>query len=227
MNNDLIKTRFARSLKTYDKNAIVQKQMAETLLGLIDDNFKPKKILEIGSGTGLLTKLVVKNFPNSLFTTNDVVEECASFIKQIDSNIEFLAGDIYNINLQNTYDLIISNAVFQWFNNPNQILEKLSKNLEKNGLLIFSSFGEKNFYELQEIMGIGLNYKILKNPAKEELITLKFDSLLDLLKHIKYTGVNAIQEYSFSRKKLESFEKDFYNKYGEIKLTYNPIYYKY
>ena len=55
IDKSLVKKRFSKSLKTYDDNAIVQKQMAEKLV-----DFLPKKefnsVLEIGCATGLLTK---------------------------------------------------------------------------------------------------------------------------------------------------------------------------
>ena len=60
MNKELIKKRFKKGLKTYNKNAVVQKKMAENLIKLIDENTEVDSILEIGCGTGVLTDKIIK-----------------------------------------------------------------------------------------------------------------------------------------------------------------------
>ena len=58
MDKELIKKRFKKSLKTYNSHATVQNSMTDnlvcTLIKLKGDNFD--NILEIGCGTGYLTK---------------------------------------------------------------------------------------------------------------------------------------------------------------------------
>ena len=55
MNKELINSRFAKTLSSYDENAKIQKRMAQRLI-----EFLPSKqfdsVLEIGCGTGFLTK---------------------------------------------------------------------------------------------------------------------------------------------------------------------------
>jgi len=45
-----------------------------------------------------------------------------------------------------------------------------------------------------------------------------------MLRHIKNTGVNAIENYTLTKGKIELLEKQFLDKYGRIKLTYHPIF---
>ena len=52
---------------------------------------------------------------------------------------------------------------------------------------------------------------------------LKFDNSLDILKHLKATGVNAIKKNNFSIKELKEKLKLYELKY-QNKLTYNPLY---
>ena len=58
INKKLLKTRFKKSLLTYSDNAIIQNQMAKELLIKLNElkGNKFNKILEIGCGTGVLTK---------------------------------------------------------------------------------------------------------------------------------------------------------------------------
>ena len=61
MQSDLIKKHFEKSMKNYDQNATVQNLMASKMvfeLAKISKNFE--NILELGSGTGLLTKKISK-----------------------------------------------------------------------------------------------------------------------------------------------------------------------
>ena len=93
INKELMRDRFAKNLKSYDENAKIQKRMAERLMSFIN-NKSPKNILEIGCGTGFLTKLIKEKLNYENLTTIDIVKECESYIKNIDSNIEFIANDI-------------------------------------------------------------------------------------------------------------------------------------
>ena len=84
-----------------------------------------------------------------------------------------------------------------------------------------------NLKEIKEHFGIELDYlstkeikKILKKyfiikEAKEEEFVLEFVSPLDLLKHLKYTGVTGVGSSSFSKVKTFSSKK----------LTYKVAYF--
>lgn len=224
MNNTLIKKRFSRSLQTYDRTATVQQEMANILVGLIPTDKDYNSILEIGCGTGFLTRELNKSIKYKHYTANDIVENCNEYIQAIDTNITFLKGDIHTLRLENKYDLIISNAVFQWFDTTD-LLVKLRKCLNPNGVIAFSSFGEKNFQELKEIFNIGLEYTKFTAPIYENTIELEFGTLHELLKHIQATGVNAITDYQLTKGKLKQLEEQYLKTYRKIKLTYNPTYF--
>ena len=53
----LVRDRFSKNLEKYNEHARIQKRMAERLFSFIPEK-KYKRILEIGCGTGFLTKLV-------------------------------------------------------------------------------------------------------------------------------------------------------------------------
>ena len=55
-----IKYRFKRSVESYEENAPVQRRIADHLFELLQGilDYQPDKILEIGCGTGLLTRRI-------------------------------------------------------------------------------------------------------------------------------------------------------------------------
>ena len=238
MNKKLIQSRFEKCLKTYDENAIVQKIMAKNIAEMLD-NFHCNNILEIGCGTGLLTKEIVKKIEYKTFKALDIVTSCESFIKQIDEQIIFLPADIESFILQNDikYDLIISNASLQWVNNLEEVINNLVLKLTENGTFVFTLFGKNNYKEISSTLNKSLNYyskedleTILKQynyQISEETHQIEFSTPIEILKHMKYTGVNSLEEISWTKKDMFKFEQECYKICkGSPKLTYNPIYIK-
>ena len=237
INKSLIKKRFSKSLNTYSDNAFFQKEMAEKLINLINKK-EFNNILEIGCGTGILTKKLVNTLCFKTLTTNDIVSSTKMFIDNIYPNNIFLEGDIEEIKIEKKYDLIISNACLQWCNNIDTTIKKLVDSLNNNGILAISIFGNNNLKEIKEIFRIQnqnytkeelkialKKYKIIE--FQEENKILYFDNLTQILRHLKATGVNAIKQQTLTKTKLEELNKIYSENYtlnNKVTLTYNPIY---
>ncbi|QEK12809.1 malonyl-ACP O-methyltransferase BioC [Crassaminicella thermophila] len=153
IDKDKLKRRFSRNAKQYDQYAKVQKIMGDTLIKNIQNHeIDFKNILEIGCGTGYVTRLLKKNFPNAKITAVDIAPGMIEHTKatmEFD-DILFVCGDIEEMILNEKYDLIISNATFQWFNHLDETLKKLIQLLNKSGILCFSTFGQNTFCELHQ-----------------------------------------------------------------------------
>ncbi|MBE7703991.1 MAG: malonyl-ACP O-methyltransferase BioC [Cyanobacteria bacterium SIG28] len=238
MNKELIQARFAKNLSSYNENAKIQKCMAERLVSFITPK-ENLRILEIGCGTGFLTKLACQKLNYETYIAIDIVEECRDYISQIDNKIVFLADDIENyiINTEEKFDLIISNASLQWVDNFENTIRSLKSMLSIDGELIFSSFGKENFREFYQILGTTLDYYSSKEIkelftdlniiTEEEIRIMAFSTPKDVLKHLQMTGVNAIESKAWTKKDLKSFENAYQNLCSRRPtLTYNPIYIK-
>ena len=238
MNKDLIQKRFAKNLDTYNDNAKIQKKMAERLL-LFLDRKDFDDILEIGCGTGFLTLLVNEKFSFKTYTANDIVESCEKYVKEINPKINFIPADIEKAveNSDKKYDLIISNAVFQWVENLESFIKLLVSKLNDGGVLLFSTFGPENFREVNFVLGKTLPYysanelqeiiKDYKNIVEQEMHVMAFKTPKDILKHIKSTGVNALEMVSWTKTDMQKFENGYNNFCSGIPtLTYHPIYVK-
>lgn len=229
MDKKLIQNNFQKSLKTYNNYAIIQKQMAATLVSLIDKKKEYSSILEIGSYTGLLTKEINKKISFNNYLALDIVDSF-NFIKDINPKIRFKKCDVEEFNTDEKFDLIIAGASLQWCEDFYQTVKKLKTFLSKKGVLAISIFGTKNMQEVKESFKAGLKYLsedeiknfFSKNALiKEENYILGFNNSKEILEHLKYTGVNSTKKLSFLEIKegLKVLSEKFNNK-----LTYNPIY---
>lgn len=231
---------FDKVEKSYNQNAIVQFEMAKKMAALIKKHCVcPKKILEIGSGTGFLT--------NHLFDEFNL--NCELFLNDINKNqtkVEippqnFIQGNILEVEIPNNIDLIASNAVFQWIN-LNKLFQKLYTHLNNNTTVAFSTFGEENYKQFKNFGGI--NYlkmneleDILKENSfeiihlEEQIFTLYFNTPYEILKHIKSTGVttfnNEKKSKLWTKSAMANFEKDYLKENLDnngVSLTYHPIF---
>lgn len=241
INKELVKFRFKNSIETYNSSAVIQKEMAQKLVDLTLQNCGNKygKIFEFGAGTGFLSKLILNEISFDEYYANDIIEESEYCIKNIIKDVKFLAGDIEKLELNQKFDLVLSNAVVQWIENIDELFEKIKSNLNNDGFFAFTTFGEQNFREIKETTGVSLNYlksETLKNKCgkdfeilvfDENIQTLCFDSPIEVLKHIKKSGTNAIKSQKWTVSKLKDFEKFYKKSFGvgeKVMLTYNPIF---
>ena len=234
INPKTLKNKFRKSMDKYDENAFVQRITAEKLVSSLSQK-KFDKILEIGCGTGILTKQIEQNLVFQKYFANDIVEKSKNYIDGIISENTFVCGNAQKIKLPPKVDLIISNAVFQWFENLDKVLEYYSSLLKIDGIIAFSTFSPENFLEIREVTGLTLNYKNI-DELKEiveknfEIIHIEkfnykmnFSTPLQILAHMKNTGVNSLTEKHWGIKNVKEFCDKYREKFPELSLTYAPI----
>lgn len=241
-----IRQRFARAAATYDRQAMVQQGVAARLLRLLDRHMgePPRRVLEIGCSTGILTAGLTRQYPGIIdLYANDLVPQFKPLIAQrvpLQMHLEFLAGDIESIALPDDLDLVISSSTFHWLADLPALLNRLHGRMTLNGTLCFSIYGAENLRELREITGIGLDYHSLTAlremvaqrftlvACEEELLTIHGKDPLALLQHLRQSGVNALETGSWSRARLADFTRQYAARYGEddrVPLTYHPVYF--
>lgn len=236
VNPKLIKNQFEKSFSTYSENAIVQQIMAKKLVEKLSNiRTEFSTILELGCGTGLLTNEAAHRLSYERYFANDLVEKSKNYVAQIIPNVVFYGGNALKIKPSKKPDLIISNAMFQWFKNLEKITEHCKNLLEKDGILAFTTFSKDNFKEIRELTGLTLEYKSLDEITeilekdytilyKEEFThKLEFNTPLELLAHMKNTGVNSLTTKHWTFKEVKEFCDNYKEKFPQITLTYSPI----
>lgn len=233
-NKNFIGRNFERKSQSYDESAEVQKELASRLIDILKKgNQRYNDILELGSGTGILTKLLLSEFNPKRFTMMDLIQ------KSPISKGEFIKGDIEieikKLKIQD-YDLIISGSTFQWLHSPTRLLKELKKKLKPGGLLGFSTYLEGTFKELIPFTEASLLYL---TPKQWELIaeragfksvfievkdsTLSFPSVKDMFKHISATGVNSLNIEKKSVGQLKEIMEKYSANNEANTLTYSTL----
>jgi malonyl-CoA O-methyltransferase len=143
--------RFGKMSTCYDDYARVQKQMAQSLQQLTKNTGPFTRILEVGCGTGFFTRLLATLYPQAQILATDIspgmlVAACSNLSNF--SNIQYALEDGESLKTRETYDLIISNATFQWFNDYTKAYNGFYNCLQPGGYLIYATFGEHTFCEL-------------------------------------------------------------------------------
>ncbi|WP_283750688.1 malonyl-ACP O-methyltransferase BioC [Bacillus cereus] len=216
INKTLLQKRFNGAAVSYDQYANVQKKMAHSLLSILKRRYSETssiRILELGCGTGYVTEQLSKLFPKAQITAVDFAESMITIAKtrQNTENVTFHCEDIERLRLEESYDVIISNATFQWLNNVKQVIRNLFHHLSTDGIVLFSTFGQETFQELHASFQ---RAKEEKNIQNETLIGQRFyskDQLLHICKietgDVHVSETRYIERFAEVREFLHSIRK--------------------
>lgn len=205
-----VKLHFSKNASNYAQYAHVQKKMRDILIKFMLHNRKAsievKNILEIGCGTGYLTCALTELFPSAHITAVDIAPGMISEIKSKFENnsVDFICGDIEELTLDNTYDIIISNATFQWFNHMPITINKLYSALKTKGLLCFSTFGKDTFYELNKCFDKAKKDMSIKEPISPGQSFYNLNELAELCKNVVINDDIIVQS-------KETFEYEYFD----------------
>lgn len=244
MDKQLIRQRFAKAAGTYCKKANAQRNIAEKMLNLIKlyiPGEKQKRVLEIGCGTGMFTKMYLENFSPEKMWVNDICSEVeCCFSEYSGPNFRFISGDAENTDFPERLNMIVSCSTIQWFEEPERFFRRCLSYINDKDFLVFSTFGKDNMRQVSEITGFSLEYRsrqelescLMKDyeiiHSEEEIIDMHFSSPLEILKHLKETGVTGIKSKKWTKGMLSAFcskySENNTNESGMVNLTYHPIY---
>jgi len=206
------------------------------------------KILEPGCGTGLYTRMLLDAFRGASVFGVDVSQAMVRVAKRGigDPRARFAVADAEEI-ATGSFDLVTSNAVFQWFLSLPRTLARMESLLPGGGLLTFSFFGPETYAELdaamrasalrrgtrdgsrvaaaafhsREEISAALSAAFPRWDVAERRYHQEFPTLADLLRNIRYTGTRGGGAgESWSPGKLARVEEAYREREGRIRTTY-------
>lgn len=206
--------RFDAGRNTYDANTPVQQAVVEALTedmarcGAVGRLSRPGTVcLEIGSGTGSLTRRLSAMMQRGFLYTWDIGTEppadaAASRFTSCDAELQICRTQ------SERFDAIATASTVQWFNSPRRFIRECLRVLRPGGLLMLTGFVRGNMYELTAASGVGLSLPDERRwasmiPAGFERLSwetadydMAFDSVADVLRHLKLSGVNGLDRGS-------------------------------
>lgn len=245
MEKETIEKNFSRCARYYDRYSSIQDLCATRLISKIrGGDFG--NILDIGCGTGNYTRLLKERFPKAHIKAVDISGEMIKIAKEkmAKENIDFIIADGEMLNFNEPFDFISSNAAFQWFEDLDKTLSKYREFLNEKGIISFSTFGPSTFCELdtalKELFGKEISIsscyfikreaikKILEHLFKnvvidEEIYKEDYNSLKELLKKIRYTGVKGNGTNGknlWTSNIMSGLEEIYKNRFKKIAATY-------
>ena len=242
-NKKLLAERFGKAAATYECEAVVQRRAAKRMIELLrDSGHAPHgRVLEIGCGTGLFSRLFLEAFSPACLHLNDINAGVRPYLADlIGKTVVFEAGDAEELAFAGGWDLIVSCSALQWFSDPEAFLRRCRGLLAEGGRLAFSTFGPGNLAEITALTGIGLAYRGMREweaalgrdyrirHASEETIILRFDSPMAALRHLKRTGVTGVSLFAHQAGWPRRFCREYRNLYGNrdgVPLTFRPQYF--
>lgn len=147
----LISNAFGAAADAYEEHAQVQRVVANTLARLARNQPMPAKprLLEIGCGTGLLTRELRTIFPDAQMVVTDLSPEMVAAVEK-DATIAaraFAMDGEWPVFDAPWFDLIVSSLAFQWFAGLPAAIARLYGLLRPGGTLMFSTMAERSFVE--------------------------------------------------------------------------------
>ncbi|MEW6009449.1 MAG: methyltransferase domain-containing protein [Candidatus Omnitrophota bacterium] len=245
---DAIKIRraFSKVASGYDKNSFLQQSIGVELL----DNLKlnkiyPKRVLDIGMGTGWLCEKIAKDFNVHTFGI-DSAFGMALFAKSRLGLISITA-EAENLPFKNdSFDCIVSNLSFQWVFDLDKAFLEVKRVLREGGIFYFTCFTKGTLSELKKAFLFTLNNKKdlvffdlpdegkIRNALKKSGLKFarlisrrkseKFNDLFSILHWLKSVGANSVAEPVQIKRndflKANEYYRDNFKSNGEVYATF-------
>lgn len=146
-----ISERFGAAAEKYDAASAVQAEVAARLACRVKTLALPKspRVLEIGCGTGHLSRLLMEEMSGEWFISDislAMVRNCREKLSSPNARFLVLDGERPSV-VRSRFDLIVSSLAVQWFTDLPNALEALASLLAPGGYLAFVTLGSATFNE--------------------------------------------------------------------------------
>jgi malonyl-CoA O-methyltransferase len=149
----MIELRFSAAAETYDRHARPQLALAQSVVSMLPEIY-PEQILELGSGTGQLTRLLADRFPDVLIDAVDVAEKMVEHSRlrfRRYPQINWVVGDAQTYWGGDRYPLIVSSSALHWVVDLRATCENIYQSLEPGGYFSLGMMLQGTLRELHQL----------------------------------------------------------------------------
>jgi malonyl-CoA O-methyltransferase len=220
-----VRRAFSRAAETYDAHAVLQREVGQRLVEHLEGiRLEPRRVLDLGCGTGASFAALAQRFPGARLTGLDVAQP---MLRQARSRTPWwrrtvrastapalVCGDAERLPIAAaSHEMIFSNLALQWCR-PEAAFAEAARVLVPEGLLLFSTLGPDTLKELRAAfaavdssghvnpfvdmhdLGDALVHAGFADPVMEmEVITLEYASLAAVAADLRAIGAsNALPD---------------------------------
>jgi len=157
----MIEKRFSAAAKTYDRHARPQEALARSVISMLPE-FRPRKILELGAGTGKLTRLLIEQFPQVPIDAVDVAEKMVLHSRaafHAHPQVTWIHADAQTYWSEEPYPLIASSAALHWVPSLRKTFCNIFQCLETDGLFVLGMMLNGTLRELRALRNLIVPHK--------------------------------------------------------------------
>ena len=249
-----LRASFERASHSYESAAALQGRVsAELLERLAAFRFAPRVVLDLGAGTGRVTRELKRRYPRALVIALDIAPGMLHEARrQLRPWRRFarVCGDALRLPLRDgSVDLVFSSLMLQWCEPLAQAFAEVRRVLRAEGFFAFSTFGPDTLHELRDAwaqadgythvnrftdvhdVGDALVHAGLMEPVLDvDRLVLKYPDARALMQELKAIGArNATAgrpRALTGRARLRRVEDAYESlrQHGELPATYEVIY---
>jgi malonyl-CoA O-methyltransferase len=245
---------FGRAAHSYDDSAVLQTRVRDELLERLDlVRLAPSVVIDLGAGTGRGSAALRRRFRSGRVIATDLAPAMLAeatrhqpWLRRFDR----VCADAARLPFRDaSIDLVFSNLMLQWCNDPDAVFRECRRVLRPGGLLTYTTFGPDTLVELRRAwaeadglthvnrfidmhdLGDAMLRAGLAEPVMDvERCTLTYEDVRGLMRDLKAIGahnVNAGRAQGLTGKSrlarmtaaYEQFRRD-----GRLPATYEVIY---
>lgn len=199
--NQKVARAFASHALDYEHHASLQGEIAAKLAGLLPP-IDMARILEIGCGTGFLTRHLLDHYSHGDFLITDLapemVDACRARAPSANGRaIRYKVMDGEAPESETGFDLIATSMTLQWFRDPAAGLQRLKTRLNPDGHLLYATLAPDYCPEWRRALdACDLRHGMIPMPelpgvVERESREVSYGCAIEFLKALRSIGANT------------------------------------
>jgi malonyl-CoA O-methyltransferase len=249
-----LRASFERASESYESAASLQARIAAELLGrLAEFSFTPAVVLDLGAGTGRITRELRRRYRRALVIALDIAPGMLREARRHQrpwARFARVCADALRLPLADaSVDVVFSNLMLQWCEPLETALAEVRRVLRPEGFFAFSTFGPDTLCELRSAwaqadgychvnrfidmhdVGDALARAGLTEPVLDvDRLTVTYLDAIALMRDLKAIGAHNVTagrpRSLLGRSRLARMQQAYeaYRREGRLPATYEVIY---